>query len=54
MKKRKRKSGVDEEDLYLGKEDLVKELELSSDEENDDEDLKPVPTKKARKKGGKK
>lgn len=54
MKKRKRKSGVDEEDLYLGKEDLVKELELSSDEENDDEDAKPVPTKKARKKGGKK
>ena len=54
MKKRKRKSGVDEEDLYLGKEDLVKELELSSDEENDDEDVKPVPTKKARKKGGKK
>ncbi|CAL6436802.1 unnamed protein product [Bathycoccus prasinos] len=52
MKKRKRKSGVDEEDLYLGKEDLVKELELSSDEENDDEDVKPVPTKKARKKGG--
>ncbi|CAL6428144.1 unnamed protein product [Bathycoccus prasinos] len=51
MKKRKRKSGVDEEDLYLGKEDLVKELELSSDEENDDEDVKPVPTKKARKKG---
>ena len=54
MKKRKRKSGVDEEDLYLGKEDLVKELELSSDEENDDEDAKSVPTKKARKKGGKK
>jgi nucleolar complex protein 2 len=54
MKKRKRKSGVDKEDLYLGKEDLVKELELSSDEENDDEDAKPVPTKKARKKGGKK
>ena len=54
MKKRKRKSGVDEEDLYLGNEDLVKELELSSDEENDDEDAKPVPTKKARKKGGKK
>ena len=50
MKERKRKSGVDEEDLYVGKEDLVKELELSSDEE-DEENVKPAP-KKA--KGGKK
>ena len=50
MKERKRKSGVDEEDLYVGKEDLVKELELSSDEE-DEENVKPAP-KKAR--GGKK
>ena len=48
MKERKRKSGVDEEDLYVGKEDLVKELELSSD---DEENVKPAP-KKA--KGGKK
>ena len=51
MKKRKRKSGVDEEDVYVGKEDLVKELELSSDEEEDDRDAKP---KKKAKKGGKK
>ena len=50
MKERKRKSGVDEEDLYVGKEDLVEELELSSDEE-DEENVKPAP-KKA--KGGKK
>ena len=49
MKERKRKSGVDEEDLYVGKEDLVEELELSSDE--DEENVKPAP-KKA--KGGKK
>ena len=49
MKERKRKPGVDEEDLYVGKEDLVKELELSSDE--DEANVKPAP-KKA--KGGKK
>ena len=29
MKERKRKSGVDEEDLYVGKEDLVKELVIA-------------------------